>query len=86
MTIQAINGRCSMPMVTNRTPNFTKVGLVRIAVRKILRGRLGNQLLKWAMAFQTPLVVNGVLRLWQPFTMTASAGDILPSMERIEIG
>jgi hypothetical protein len=23
VTIQAINGRCSMPMVTNRTPDFT---------------------------------------------------------------
>jgi len=75
-----------MSMVTNRTPNFTKVGLVRIAVRKILRGRLGNQLLKWAMAFQTPLVVNGFLRLWQHLTMTAAAGDIFPSMEGIKIG
>jgi len=75
-----------MSMVTNRTPNFTKVGLVRIAVRKILRGRLGNQLLKWTMAFQTPLVVNGVLRLGKRLTMTAAAGDILPSMERIKIG
>ena len=75
-----------MPMVTNHTTNFTQVGLVRIAVRKILRGRLNNQLLKWAMALQTRVVVNGILSLWQPFTMTAAAGDVLPSMERIKIG
>ena len=74
-----------MPLVTNGTRNFTQVGVVRVAVREILRSRFGNQILEGTVAFQTPLAVNGVIRRWQHCTMTAVAGDILASMKSVKI-
>ena len=64
-----------MFVVTNRAIDIPQVGLVRIAVREILRLRALCKLFQGSVTFQAARIFNRAVRLRKLLSMAAGADD-----------